>query len=148
MLLDRDLVALAVIGRPNLKVDPSTLLYYPFLVLCVNNWQPHVTDSFTPATDVRCYENALAFMYLQRWEFWMSFCPNEVILWCRMTSWRHTMTPHYVLTSQHRPGFSILPFKPVWKSHFLTWWPWPSTWAWPSNLAKILSRYIHMPNFQ
>ncbi len=30
MLLDRDLVALAVKQRPKLKVDPSTLLYYPF----------------------------------------------------------------------------------------------------------------------
>ncbi len=35
MLLDRDLVALTVIRRPNLKVNPSTLLYYPFIILCV-----------------------------------------------------------------------------------------------------------------
>ncbi len=35
MLLDRDLVALGIIGRLNLKVNPSTLLYYPFLILCV-----------------------------------------------------------------------------------------------------------------
>ena len=35
MLLDRDLMALTVIWRPNLEVDPSTLLYYPFLILCV-----------------------------------------------------------------------------------------------------------------
>ena len=35
----------------------------------------------------------------------------DAILWRNMTMWRHDVTSHDVLTSHHRPGFCITPFK-------------------------------------
>ena len=41
--------------------------------------------------------------------FLKSFCPNDVILWCHMTGWRHAVTVHDFLTSHCSPGFCIMP---------------------------------------